>query len=347
MAAQAVLQQPFGRRAVGAASCALGNSVVVMGGLAYDGLYERSALSSDLSVWRADSGWSYPRLPPGGPAPKPRAGHTCCAHEGRMVVFGGYDASAAKLGDVWELLTAGSASLLELELGVEAVLSAASREAELASRQKAGGKQKGAQEELQPLPIFKPARFRAALEAALELPAEAIRISEPAEAADAPGRVHLKVGIEPLLAVGMRAYGVDGDALAGAVLLAMRDRLLAAGVPEAAAAAEAAAEPKDKKGDKGKPAAPAKGAAAAAAPAEQPGDAGRPAPPNVGYALKSWALHETSVAVPDTLSWRQCVPAGAPRTLLHAAACSPAKLSALRCSPPLHLPTCAALQTRA
>jgi len=314
---------PFKKR-VGAACCALGPSVVAMGGLTDGDANGRSTLTNDVSTWSADYGWRHHRLAFDAPAPKPRAGHTCCARDDGVLVFGGYDASAAKLADLWELRTTGTATAYELELGVLAVLSVEDQEADIAARQKAAGKQKGTLEELEPLPLFEPARFRAALEAALQLPTEAVDVSEPSAQPDRPSRVSVKVTIRPLLAVGMRVYGVDGDGLPCAALTVLRDQLAAAGVPEGMV--EVASDPKDK--TKAKAAAPAKGGVKAAVEAEPPVGNDRPAAPDVGYALKCWALHETHKPVSDVLSWQPCTPMGGVCARAPSARTAPAKLPA-------------------
>ncbi|KAJ1639837.1 hypothetical protein T492DRAFT_856197 [Pavlovales sp. CCMP2436] len=290
----------LGAPCVGAACCAAGTSVFAFGGLQYDELYARSEVTAHLSIWTATGGWRLEQLPDG-PAPRARSGHTCCAREDGdgVLVFGGIDAASAKLGDLWELCTVGSRTHYELTLNVEAVLTAEEVDADLAARQKGAAKPKGTPaDELAPLPLFDVRVLRTALEAALELPAEAVTLSEPASSG---GCVSLKLTIEPLLAIGWRAYGVDGEELPRAVLCRMRDRLLAAGVPEVGAEAADA-----KAGDpKAKGAAKEKTRKGSVEELEPSAEEERPPPPEMGFAIRGWALAETQESIPGVLSWRQ------------------------------------------
>jgi hypothetical protein len=293
----------FGLKRVGASCCTVGPTIFAVGGLTYDDLYRRRAMSNDVSSWTSEYGWRHHRLAADRPAPSPRSGHTCCAREESVLVFGGHDEGHAKLGDLWELRTVGSVTVYRLEIGIDAVTTVAEQDADMAARIKAVGKQKGAQEELVPLPLYDEPTLHAALEQTLQLPPEAITLSEPSSSAERPGRVCVSLAIQPLYAVGMRIYGVDGEELPRAVLQGMRDQLRAAGVPEGMAE-----PPPDGKGDKGKKL-PAAAKGKAASEPEPPAEA-KPPPPGVGYAIKCWALHETEEPVPDQLSWRAWVPGG-------------------------------------
>jgi hypothetical protein len=305
-ALRVVAESDSGVRRVHGACCALDGAVFAVGGLVFDELRGRCAMSNEVSRWTADCGWERLRLPADKPTPRPRAGHSCCAHEGRVVLFGGHDEAHAKLADVWDLCTFTKWTLYELEVVVEAAMTA-EQEAEPAKGKGAAPKGRGAVEETEPLLLFDLATLRAGLEAELELPAEALTLSTPAALPDRPGRVAFRLRIEPLFAVGMRAYGVDGAALPSAALHRLRDKLRAAAVPEDSHQSGHEAAPKDGKGAAAakKPAAAAKGKAAEPEPAAEE----RSPPPRIGYPIASWALHETHELAPGQPSWQKRLPA--------------------------------------
>lgn len=240
--------------------------------------------SAALHAYSYSEDMWHPLAPENGTLPPARSGHAAAAlSETSLIVFGGTDQQHKKLSDVWQLdrMKNETRTMATLELVMDAWTPArAEQEMRAAEAIGSGGEVPSVRKD-----VLRLENVVLKLGAALGgLPPECFVVNGGEEETGTPGGLTVRVGVRPLVGVGLAAVGADGERLPEAVISAAEAKLSKVCPMPASDEEGRKGEPEGiKKGGKGKEAAGEDEAAARAAAARATIQQSL-----VGYPLLSW-----------------------------------------------------------